>query len=106
MDAGWRRGAAPGIASEVEDAGGRSAILFPRSGPRSLHAVVPAAGHRFDNEGKVTYEPLQIGFLAPASTGFNAGFSFLSARILGNNTVEFQSANGGTAVSTNNTTPT
>jgi hypothetical protein len=24
-----------------------------------LHAVVPAASHRFDNEGKVTYEPLQ-----------------------------------------------
>ena len=59
MDAGWRRVAAPGIASEVEDAGGRSAIWFPRSGPRSLHAVAPAAGHRFDNEGKVTYEALQ-----------------------------------------------
>ena len=58
MAAGWRRVAAPGIASEVEDAGGRSAIWFPRSGPRSLHAVAPAAGHRFDNEGKVTYEAL------------------------------------------------
>jgi hypothetical protein len=51
-------------------------------------------------------KPLQIGYLSPTSTGFNAGFSFISARILGNNTVEFQSANGGTAVSTNNTTPT
>jgi hypothetical protein len=51
-------------------------------------------------------KPLQIGFLAPNSTGFNAGFSFISARILGNNTVEFQSANGGGAVSIDNTTPT
>jgi hypothetical protein len=51
-------------------------------------------------------KPVQIGFLAPGSTGFNAGFNFISARILGNGTVEFQSANGGTAVSTNNTTPT
>jgi hypothetical protein len=51
-------------------------------------------------------KPLQIGFLAPGSTGFNAGFSFISARILGNNSVEFQSANGGTAVSTHNTKPT
>jgi hypothetical protein len=50
-------------------------------------------------------KPLQIGYLAPGSTGFNAGFSFISARILGNDTVEFQSANGGTAVSINNTKP-
>jgi hypothetical protein len=49
---------------------------------------------------------LQLGYLASGSTNFNAGFSFISARVLGNNTVEFQSANGGTAVSTNNTTPT
>jgi hypothetical protein len=49
---------------------------------------------------------LQLGFLAPTSTNFNGGFSFISARILGNGTVEFQSANGGTAVSTNNTRPT
>ena len=42
-------------------------------------------------------KPLQIGWLAPTSTGFNAGFSFISARILGNNTVEFQYDNGGTA---------
>jgi hypothetical protein len=49
---------------------------------------------------------LQIGFLAPASTGFNGGFSFISARILGNNTVEFQSANGGSATPINNTRPT
>jgi hypothetical protein len=53
-----RRGAAPGVASEVEGAGGRSAIWFPRSGPRSLHAVAPGAGHRFDYHGKVAYEPL------------------------------------------------
>jgi hypothetical protein len=51
-------------------------------------------------------KPLQIGFLAPNSTGFNAGFNFISARILGNRTVEFQYANGGTAVSSHNTTPT
>jgi hypothetical protein len=40
-------------------AGGRPAIWFPRSGPRSLHAVDPAAGRRSDNEGTVTYESLQ-----------------------------------------------
>jgi hypothetical protein len=51
-------------------------------------------------------KPLQIGYLSPTSTGFNAGFSFISARILGNNNVEFQSANGAAAVSTNNTHPT
>jgi hypothetical protein len=51
-------------------------------------------------------KPLQIGFLSPTSVGFNASNNFISARILGNNTVEFQSANGGTAVSTNNTPPT
>jgi hypothetical protein len=51
-------------------------------------------------------KPLQIGFLSPSSTGFNAGFSFISARILGNNSVEFQSANGGAATSIHNTKPT
>ena len=52
-------------------------------------------------------KPLQIGFLAPASTGLNAGFSFISARILGNDTVEFQSNNGGAAAtSIDNTKPT
>jgi hypothetical protein len=51
-------------------------------------------------------KPLQIGFLAPTAKGFNAGFSFISARILGNDTVEFQSGNGGTAVSIDNTRPT
>ncbi len=49
---------------------------------------------------------LQLGYLSPTSTGFNTGFSFISARILGNDTVEFQSANGAGAVSTNNTAPT
>ena len=49
-------------------------------------------------------KPLQIGYLAPTSTGFNAGFSFISARILGNNTAEFQYDNGTSpATSTNNT---
>jgi hypothetical protein len=49
-------------------------------------------------------KPLQIGFLSPSSTGFNAGFSFISARILGNNTAEFQYDNGTSpATSTNNT---
>src|SRR5262249_21531850 len=51
-------------------------------------------------------KPLQLGFLAPTSTGFNTGFNFISARILGNDTVEFQYANGGAAVSSHNTTPT
>jgi hypothetical protein len=51
-------------------------------------------------------KPLQIGWLAPKSTGFNAGFSFISARILGNNSAEFQYANGGSAKSLNNTKPT
>jgi hypothetical protein len=50
---------------------------------------------------------LQLGYLAPTSTGFNAGFSFISARILGNNTVEFQYDNGTSpATSIDNTTPT
>ena len=49
-------------------------------------------------------KPLQIGFLSPSSTGFNAGFSFISARVLGNNTAEFQYDNGTSpATSTNNT---
>jgi hypothetical protein len=51
-------------------------------------------------------KPLQIGWLSPTSTGFNAGFSFISARILGNDTVEFQYDNGGTATSIDNTKPT
>jgi hypothetical protein len=51
-------------------------------------------------------KPLQIGYLSPTSTGFNAGFSFISARILGNDTVEFQYDNGGTATSIDNTKPT
>jgi hypothetical protein len=51
-------------------------------------------------------KPLQIGFLSPTSVGFNAANSFISARILGNDAVEFQSANGGTAVSIDNTQPT
>jgi hypothetical protein len=51
-------------------------------------------------------KPLQIGFLSPTSVGFNAGSNYISARILGDNSVEFQSANGGTAASSNNTRPT
>ena len=52
-------------------------------------------------------KPLQLGYLAPASTGFNAGFSFISARILGNNSVEFQYDNGTlSATSIDNTKPT
>src|SRR5262249_18766004 len=39
-------------------------------------------------------KPLQIGYLSPTSVGFNAGNSFISARILGNNTVEFQYDHG------------
>jgi hypothetical protein len=49
---------------------------------------------------------LQLGFLAPNSTGFNTGNNFISTRILGNDTVEFQSANGGAAASIDNTKPT
>jgi hypothetical protein len=52
-------------------------------------------------------KPLQLGYLAPNSTGFNAGFSFISARILGNNSVEFQYDNGTSpATSILNTLPT
>jgi hypothetical protein len=52
-------------------------------------------------------KPLQIGYLAPNSTGFNAGFSFISARLLGNNSVEFQYDNGTSpATSILNTLPT
>src|SRR5262249_23235811 len=49
---------------------------------------------------------LQLGFLAPGSTGFNMGFSFISARLLRNKTGQFQSRHGGAAPSTNNTKPT
>jgi hypothetical protein len=50
---------------------------------------------------------LQLGYLSPTSTGFNAGFSFISARILGNDTVEFQYDNGTSpATSIDNTKPT
>jgi uncharacterized repeat protein (TIGR01451 family) len=50
---------------------------------------------------------LQLGYLLPTSTGFNAGFSFISARILGNDTVEFQYDNGTSpATSILNTHPT
>ena len=47
----------------------------------------------------------QIGFVVGNTSGFNAGFSFISARILGNQTVEFQSGNGTgtTAASIDNT---
>src|SRR5262249_25350011 len=52
-------------------------------------------------------KPLQIGYLSPTSTGFNAGSSFISARILGNDTVEFQYDNGTSpATSIDNTRPT
>jgi hypothetical protein len=37
---------------------------------------------------------LQIGFLTAPSAGFNAGFSFISARVYANHQVEFQSGNG------------
>jgi hypothetical protein len=51
---------------------------------------------------------LQIGFVNSPTGAFNAGLSFISARILGNRHVEFQSGNGtGTgAVSQHNTAPT
>jgi hypothetical protein len=53
-------------------------------------------------------KPLQLGFLAPGFTEFNANNAFVSARVLGNKTVEFQSDNGAGqgAVSNYNTTPT
>jgi hypothetical protein len=50
-------------------------------------------------------KPLQLGYLAPASTGFNANFNFISTRILGNNTVEFQYDNGAAAATSMNNTP-
>jgi hypothetical protein len=50
---------------------------------------------------------LQLGYLSALSAGFNAGFSFISARILGNDTVEFQYDNGTSpATSIDNTKPT
>src|SRR5262249_10763388 len=48
----------PGMASEVEGAGGRSAVWFPRSVPHPLHAVDPAAGRRLNDPGKLTCETL------------------------------------------------
>jgi hypothetical protein len=52
-------------------------------------------------------KPLQIGYLATNSTGFNAGNSFISARILGNDTAEFQYDNGTSpATSALNSRPT
>jgi hypothetical protein len=44
INAGSSREGRPGIASEVEGAGGRADIWFPRSWPQPLHAVVPATG--------------------------------------------------------------
>ena len=50
---------------------------------------------------------LQIGFISANTSGFNSNFSFISARILGNKTVEFQSNNGGSsATSIDNTSVT
>jgi hypothetical protein len=51
---------------------------------------------------------LQIGFVTSSTGAFNAGLSFISARILGNRHVEFQSGNGSgtSAISKNNTAPT
>ncbi len=46
---------------------------------------------------------LQIGFISASTSGFNSNFSFISARILGNKTVEFQSNNGSSSISVNNT---
>ena len=37
---------------------------------------------------------LQIGFVTSSTAGFNAGFSFISARVYANHQVEFQSGNG------------
>ncbi len=45
----------------------------------------------------------QIGFISASTSGFNANFTFISARILGNNTVEFQSDNGAGVSSADNT---
>jgi hypothetical protein len=49
----------PGLAPEVEGAGGRPAIWFPRSQPHALHAVDPAAGRRLNDEGMLPCETLQ-----------------------------------------------
>jgi len=51
---------------------------------------------------------LQIGFVSASTAGLNGGFSFISARVLGNRSVEAQTGNGtGTsAVSIDNTVAT
>ncbi len=47
----------------------------------------------------------QIGFITSNASGFNGGFSFVSARLFGNHSAEFQSGNGtGTAAVSQNTT--
>ncbi len=49
----------------------------------------------------------QLGFITTNTSGFNANFTFISTRILGNKTVEFQSNNGGSgATSADNTAMT
>jgi hypothetical protein len=58
---GWSAGRIPWPRCRLPGThGGRAAIWFPRSEPHSLHAVAPAAGPRSDDEGKVTYDPLQL----------------------------------------------
>jgi hypothetical protein len=41
----------------------------------------------------------QVGFVTTPTSGLNANFSFLSARVFGDESIEFQYANGSTAVS-------
>src|SRR5262249_2163490 len=55
----------------------------------TLSAYVPAVSGLGTGDN-----PSHLGYLSPPSVGFNAANSFISARILGNNTVEFQYDNG------------
>src|SRR5262249_38195370 len=61
MNAGSGRAGRPEIASEVEGAGGRAAIWFPRSNASSAACGCSGRRARPDNGGMVTYKPQQTG---------------------------------------------
>lgn len=102
-DAGSKQG---GVLSQTGAAIDETAVFTPTTFDLSDHAVhtvseyVTAAGGIGSGD-----RLLQVGFVTARGAGFNGGFSFISARVYGDYSAEFQSGNGsGTAaVSTNHT---
>ena len=84
----------PMDATAIYAPGGTAATFNVNDG--NVHTISMMIREGPGSGGTTVSKPLQIGFLAPSSTNLNLGAPFISARIFGNNQIDFQSSTGNT----------